>query len=90
MVVRIDMNKYAFHSKMEIEFENKKIAELFYYSLYPDIKRTASKYFKVELCIEGNKVIFEVYAYSIGKFRGIYKTILRLLNVLNQLYSSSN
>lgn len=76
--------KYPFHSIIEIQFKNKNEAELVYHSLYPDIRRTSSKYFKVNMHIEDNLIRFTIFADSIGKFRGVYKTILRLLNILNQ------
>lgn len=80
--------KYPFQSIMEIQFENKDIADLVYHSLYPDVKRTSSKYFEVNIYIENNLIRFTIFADSIGKFRGVYKTILRLLTILNQLFSS--
>jgi len=76
--------KYPFQSTIDIQFENRDIAELVYYSIYPDIKKTHSKYFKINMYINANSIKIKVSADSIGKFRGIYKTILRLLNLINQ------
>ncbi len=76
--------KYPFQSTIDIQFENRDMAELVYHSIYPDIKKTHSRYFEINMYINTNSIKITVSADSIGKFRGIYKTILRLLNLINQ------
>ena len=79
-------DKYSLQSVIEIQFKDMETTQLVYYSLYPDIKRTHSKYFEVNISIENSLIRFTVSANSIGKFRGIHKTIFRLLGMVNQLF----
>ena len=78
---------YRYHSTLKIKFEDENNANWIYKSIYPDIVKTVSKDFKVDLKIEDNTLIFNIYSNSLSKFRGIYKTILRLLHMLDKLES---
>jgi len=76
---------YRYHSTLEIRFEDEDKADWMYKSIYSDIVKTVSKDFKVDLKFEDTTLIFDIYSNSLSKFRGIYKTILRLLHMLDKL-----
>ncbi len=76
---------YRYHSTLEISFEDEDKANWVYKSIYSDIVKTVSRDFKVDIKFEDKTLIFDISSSSLSKFRGIYKTILRLLYMLDKL-----
>ena len=76
---------YRYSSTLEIKFEDVEKADWIYKSIYSDVVKTVSRDFKVDLVLEKDVLKFSIYSNSLSKFRGIYKTILRLLHMLDKL-----
>ncbi len=76
---------YRYSSTLEIAFEDSEKAMWVYKSIYSDVIKTVSKDFRVDLEITSNILRFKIESNSLAKFRGIYKTILRLLHMLDRI-----
>jgi tRNA threonylcarbamoyladenosine modification (KEOPS) complex Pcc1 subunit len=76
---------YKYHSTIDLSFKTREAAKWIFSSIYPDIHKVVTNEFKVNLTIEGETLHFEIYATSLGRFRGVYNTLLRLLEMLEKL-----
>lgn len=78
--------KYKFKAKIKIKFEEENLANWIFYSLYPDVKRTKAKDFETSMTKYKDTIEIEICAYTLAKFKGLFKTVLRLLHVLDSIY----